>query len=76
LLEQTGKPQTEITAVNPTKLVGGLFPVTITSVHHHYKAATFAFIMEMIEKIECRLVKFGTDMDNFTAKIQELAETL
>ena len=26
LLEQTGEPKTRITAVNPTKLVGGLFP--------------------------------------------------
>jgi hypothetical protein len=75
LLEQTGEPKTEITAINPIKLVGGLFPVTITSVPPRYKAAKFEFIMEMVENIECRLVKFGTDMDDFTAKIQELAET-
>lgn len=75
LLEQTGESKTEITAINPIKLVGGLFPVTITSVHPLYKAAKFEFIMEMVENIECRLVKFGTDMDDFTAKIQELAET-
>jgi hypothetical protein len=76
LLEQTGESKTRITAVNPTKLVGGVFPVTITSVHPRYKAAKFEFIMEMLEKIECRLVKFGTDMDDFAFKIQELAETL
>jgi len=76
LLEQTGKPQTEITAITPTKLVGGLFPVTITGVHPQYRAAKFDFIMEMVENIECRLVKFGTDMADFTAKIEELAETI
>ena len=76
LLEQTGEPQTEITAITPTKLVGGLFPVTITSVHPQYRAAKFDFIMEMVENIECRLVKFGTDMADFTAKIEELAETI
>jgi hypothetical protein len=76
LLEQTGESKTQITEVNPTKLVGGLFPVTITSVHPRYKAAKFEFIMEMLENIECRLVRFGTDMDDFVAKIQELAETL
>lgn len=75
LLEQTGKQKTEITAVNPTTLVGGLFPVTITSVPPRYKAAKFKFIMEMLENIECRLVKFGTDMDDFAAKIIELSET-
>ena len=75
LLEQTGESKTQITAVNPTKLVGGLFPVTITSVHPRYKAAKFEFIMEMLENIECRLVKFGTDMDDYAAKIQQLAET-
>jgi hypothetical protein len=32
LLEQTGESKTQITAINPIKLVGGLFPVTITSV--------------------------------------------
>jgi len=73
LLEQTGEPVTQITSINPTKLVGGLFPVTITSVHASYKAAIFAFMMEMLENIECRLVKFGTDMNDFADKIQELA---
>jgi hypothetical protein len=76
LLEQTGESQTRITAVNPTKLLGGLFPVTLTSVHPHYRTAKFEFIMEMLETIECRLVKFGTDMDDFAVKIQELAGKL
>lgn len=76
LLEQTGISRTEITAIKPTKLVGGLFPVTITSVHPQYRAAKFDFMMEMVENIECRLVKFGTDMNDFAVKIQELAETL
>jgi hypothetical protein len=74
LLEQTGELKTEITTINPIKLVGGLFPVTITGVNPQYRAAKFGFIMEMLENIECRLVKFGTDMDDFTAKIEELAE--
>ena len=76
LLEQTGEQKTEITAVNPTTLVGGLFPVTITSVHPRYKAAKFEFIMEMLGNIECRLVKFGTDMDDFVAKIMKLSEAI
>jgi hypothetical protein len=73
LLEQTGVPQTEITSVSPTKLAGGLFPVTITGAGRKYKEAKFAFIMELMETIECRLVKFGTDMDDFAKKIKELA---
>jgi hypothetical protein len=76
LLEQTGKPETQVTAVNPTKLAGGLFPVTITAVQSQHKAAIFEFMMDMIENVECRLVRFGTDMDDFAAKIQELAEKL
>ena len=76
LLEQTGKPETEITSVRPTKLIGGLFPVTISGVHAPFKAAKFDFIMDMLEKIECRWVKFGTDMDDFARKIEALAETL
>jgi len=74
LLEQTGKPKTEITSINPTKLVGGLFPVTITGVNPEYRAAKFGFIMEMLENIECRFVKFGTDMDDFAVKIEKLAD--
>jgi hypothetical protein len=76
LLEQTGVPQTQITSVNPTKLVEGLFPVTITGTSRRYKAAKFDFIMEMLNTIECRLVKFGTDMDDFATKINGLADTL
>ncbi|MFZ2397306.1 MAG: hypothetical protein WAW31_01330 [Smithella sp.] len=74
LLEQTGELKTEIKNVNPTKLVGGLFPVTITGASLQYKEAKFGFITEMLENIECRLVKFGTDMEAFAVKIQELAE--
>jgi len=76
LLEQTGEPRTEIMPVNPIKLVGGLFPVTMTNVHPQYRAAKFTFMMEMVENIECRLVKFGTDMDDFTTKIEALAEEI
>lgn len=76
LLEQTGVPQTQITSINSTKLIGGLFPVTITGTTRRYKAAKFDFIMEMLNSIECRLVKFGTDMDDFVEKIKVLAESL
>ena len=76
MLEQTGLPKTEVRAINPIKLAGGLFPVTITAVSPQFRAAKFDFIMEMVENIECRLVKFGTDMDDFAAKIEELAETI
>ena len=76
LLEQTGVPQTQITSVSPTKLAGGLFPVTITGTTRRYKAVKFDFIMEMINNIECRLVKFGTDMDDFVEKIKDLTKRL
>jgi hypothetical protein len=76
MLEQTGKPGTEITAINPTKLAGGLFPVTITGAIPRYRAEKFGFIMEMLEKIECRLVRFGTDMDDFARAVEELSSSL
>ena len=76
MLEQTGKPKTEVKSINPTKLAGGLFPVTITSASPQFRAAKFGFMMEMLENVECRLVKFGTDMDDFAAKIEQLAEAL
>ncbi|HON60027.1 MAG TPA: hypothetical protein P5040_04185 [Smithella sp.] len=76
LLEQTGKEKTEILPVNPTKLIGGLFPVTLTSVNPQFRAAKFNFIAEMLGKIECRLVKFGTDMDDFASRIEELSHTI
>jgi hypothetical protein len=76
MLEQTGEPGTEVLAINPTKLAGGLFPVTMTSVIPQHRAAKFGFIMEMLEDIECRLIRFGTDMDDFASKVEKLAETL
>jgi hypothetical protein len=76
MLEKTGAPKTEIMAINPTKLAGGLFPVTITGVSPRYRAEKFSFIMELLENIECRLVKFGTDMDDFARAVVELAENL
>lgn len=76
LLEQTGEPKTEITSISPLKLVGGLFPVTITGLSPQYRVAKFHFIMKMLENMECRLVKFGTDMDCFADTICNLAETL
>ncbi|HUN54993.1 MAG TPA: hypothetical protein VMU29_07555 [Smithella sp.] len=76
MLEQTGLPETEVKAVSPTRLAGGLFPVTITGASPQFRAAKFGFITEMLENIECRLVKFGTDMNDFAAKIEELAQAL
>jgi hypothetical protein len=76
MLEQTGAPKTEITAISPTKLAGGLFPVTITGASPRYRAEKFGFIMEVLENIECRLVKFGTDMDDFARAVEKLAESL
>jgi hypothetical protein len=32
-------------------------------------AAKLVFFIEMLENIECRLVKFGTDMDAFAKKV-------
>jgi hypothetical protein len=32
--------------------------------------------MEVLENIECRLVKFGTDMDDFARAVEKLAESL
>jgi hypothetical protein len=76
LLEQTGESKTEVRSVSPTKLVGGLFPVTITSANPQYREAKFRFILDMLENIECRLVKFGTDIDDFVNKIYKLSETM
>jgi hypothetical protein len=74
MLEQTGRPETEITPINPLKLIGGLFPVTLTGAGTRYRAEKFGFIMEMIGDIECRLIRFGSDMDRFAAAVSELAE--
>lgn len=76
MLEQTGNSRTEITTINPTKLAGGLFPVTITSISPQFRAEKFGFIMEMLENIECRLIKFGTDMDNFSRAVENLAVSI
>jgi hypothetical protein len=76
LLEQTGELKTEVRSINPTRLVGGLFPVTITSANPQYREAKFSFILDMLENIECRLVKFGTDIYDFVNKINKLSETL
>lgn len=76
LLEQTGQPETKIMPVSPLKLTGGLFPVTMTSSYSRFRAAKFEFVMEMMDNVECRLVKFGTDMNDFAAKIRQLAESL
>ena len=72
VFEKTGRPESRLEKINPSRVVGDLFPVTMSN----YEAATmekkFSFLVNFLESVECFKVYFGTDMKQFVGTIENL----
>jgi hypothetical protein len=68
-LEKTGDSATRLEKINPVKLVGHLFPVTLNIDDPSQMVTKFGFLMEMLREIPCFRLHFGTDMDRFVEVI-------
>ena len=72
IFERTGNVPSRLKKVNPSRVVGDLFPVTMSASEPAALQNKFNFLMDFLQTIECYRVCFGTDMDHFAYCIEEL----
>ncbi len=71
ILERTGQPHSSLSRINPARVVGDLFPVTLSTWDSGNINKKFLFIMEFLGNINCWRVSFGTDMNEFAGVIEK-----
>lgn len=71
ILDRTGQPQSSLAGINPARVVGELFPVTLSTWDPYNIEKKFIYLMEFLENISCWRVSFGTDMDEFARIIEK-----
>ncbi len=72
VLERTGSATSAAEKINPSRVIGSLFPVTLGDFEPEDMLKKFNFLMNMLEKLECYKVFFGTDMDKFSRVIDKI----
>ncbi len=75
VINRSGQPYSSLTPINPTRVVGEFFPVTMKAWDNR-EAATkrFNFLMDFLSTVPCYQLDFGTDMAQFADIVRELAE--
>jgi hypothetical protein len=74
IFQRTGEAKSRIETINPARVVGDLFPVTMGNYQPAAMQNKFAFLMDFLETVTCCRVYFGTDMDYFSECISEFVE--
>jgi hypothetical protein len=72
IFERTGTASSRFEAVNPTRVVGSLFPVTMSNYNPKSMQKKFDFLMGFLESVKCYRLYFGTDMDDFANQVEKL----
>jgi hypothetical protein len=75
-IERTGRAESRVEKINPARVVGELFPVTMRGFEAENNLTKFEFLMDFLDSVDCYRVCFGTDMDVFARKIEETAGEL
>ncbi len=72
VFEKTGLAKTRLEKVNPARVIGDLFPVTLATHSPQAMEKKFGTLIEFLEKIKCYRAYFGTDMEHFAESIEGL----
>lgn len=75
MLDRTGLPDSSFVAVHPARLVEELLPGSLSAFDVVWSQKAFAFLMEMLAKVPCAKLEFGTDMEKFVAAVEQWRET-
>ena len=75
VINQSGTPQSRLIRINPTRVVGEFFPVTMKPYESKPAAIKrFNFLMDFLSSVPCYQLEFGTDMDRLEALLQSQLE--
>ncbi len=72
IFERTATAESRLEQVNPSRVVGELFPVTMGDYSPEVMEKDFNYLMDLLENIQCYQVYFGTDMNHFANCIENL----
>lgn len=72
VLQKTGLPESRYERINPARVVGDLFPVTLNISDPVIMQDKFSFLMDFLGHTPCYRVYSGTDMQLFARTIREL----
>jgi len=76
VFEKTGRLESRLERVNPSRVVGDLFPVTMSNYEAPAMEKKFSFLTNFLESVKCYKVYFGTDMDQFGKSVEELVRVI
>lgn len=76
VLDKAGTAGSSIERLHPAKVVKDLFPVTMNPYDPEQTEGKFRFLMAMLKKVPCFSVSFGTDMDLFAERVEQIAASL
>lgn len=74
VLQKTGLPESRYERINPARVVGDLFPVTLNISDPIIMQDKFSFLMDFLGHIPCYRVYSGTDMQLFAGTIRDLVK--
>ncbi len=70
---KTGKAESTLERIKPSRAVSELFPVTMGSFDPGMATQKFNFLMPFLQQIRCYRIHFGTDMDCFANLVERIA---
>ena len=73
VLHQTGERESSWKKISPSGAVKHLFPVTINCDIPKLAKEKFFFLTDFLKTVPCFRIEFGTDMDDFTRIVREIA---
>ena len=72
ILKQVDQPESTGRVINPARVVGELFPVTMNPRNIKSNTEKFDFLTDFLQFVNCYQVDFGYDMDQFAELIEKL----
>ncbi|MDD3894752.1 MAG: hypothetical protein PHU36_07020 [Syntrophomonadaceae bacterium] len=72
ILHQVNQPESTAKMINPARVVGELFPVTMNPRNKKSTADKFEFLTDFLQQVTCYQIDFGFDMDKFAELIEDL----
>ena len=74
ILDKVGKSESRVEKVLPSHVISHIFPATIQINNGRFTRNKFDFLTDMLNKVPCYRVFFGTDMKDFYKKIVRMLE--
>ena len=73
VFERSSDTKSRIEPINPARVVGELFPVSMSNYNAKAMQDKFNFLMDFVSQIDCHKIYAGTDMDRLVETLETFA---